>query len=235
MQLEIKNLWVSYDGAEAMRDLSAGLDEGEIVCLIGSNGAGKSTLMHTICGLKTPDTGEILYDGQHIEGLPAHKIVQIGISLVPEGRRIFQHMSVFENLIMGAYTRTNRGTVEKDLTTVYEHFQVLEKRKNQMAGSLSGGEQQMLAVARSLMSKPKLLLLDEPSLGLAPMMVQEIARIIKRINATGVSIMLAEQNARLALQLSSRAYVIEKGCVTLTAPSAELMINDHVRKSYLGG
>jgi branched-chain amino acid transport system ATP-binding protein len=236
MILELKNLIVHYEKVRALKGISFAMEEKSIVTLIGANGAGKSTTLKTISGLKQPTAGEIWFSGQRINSLSPHAIVSLGIAQVPEGRRVFPQMSVFENLIMGAYLRKDREGIFRDLDRVYTHFPILKERGNQAGGSLSGGEQQMLAMGRALMASPKLLLLDEPSLGLSPMLVKEIGKIIVNINRQeGVSIVLVEQNARMALKLSNQGYVLETGKIVLFGPSVDLMNNDHVRRAYLGG
>lgn len=236
MILELKNLVVHYEKVRALKGISLALKEKSIVTLIGANGAGKSTTLKTISGLKQSTSGEVWFLGQNINFLTPHGIVGMGIAQVPEGRRVFPYMSVYENLLMGAYLRKDREGVQKDFEVVYQHFPILKDRKNQNSGSLSGGEQQMLAMGRALMAAPKLLLLDEPSLGLSPVMVKEIGRIIVNINRQeGVSIILVEQNARMALKLSSQGYVLETGKIVLSGPSIDLLNNDHVRRAYLGG
>jgi branched-chain amino acid transport system ATP-binding protein len=209
--------------------------EGEIVTLIGANGAGKSTTLNAISGLLKPTSGEITFLGQRIDGLRPHKIARSKIGLVPEGRRVFGPMTVLENLEMGAFLTRGSSEIARRIRSIYEHFPVLEKRKDQLAGSLSGGEQQMVAIARSLMGEPRLLLMDEPSMGLAPLMVQEVAKIVKVINKSGVSILLVEQNARMALSLASRGYVLEVGSITAQGNADELLTDPQVKKAYLGG
>jgi branched-chain amino acid transport system ATP-binding protein len=220
---------------EALHGIDLEVEQGEIVTLIGSNGAGKSTTLRTISGLIFPVAGSIFFLQQRIDGLRAHSVVPLGICHVPEGRRIFPRMNVLENLKMGAYLRRDTHEQEQCLTEVYQHFPILKKRGNQRAGTLSGGEQQMLAIGRALMSIPKLLLLDEPSLGLAPLFIMEIARIIQEINERGVTILLVEQKANLALRLAHRGYVMETGKIVLHGIASDLIKNEHVRKAYLGG
>ncbi|AEF94170.1 Fe(3+)-transporting ATPase [Desulfotomaculum nigrificans CO-1-SRB] len=234
MLLDVKDLHVSYGAIRALRGISCQIREGEIVALIGANGAGKSTTLRTISGLIRPKSGEITYQGQSLIKMPPHQIVNLGISQVPEGRRVFTRMTVMENLEMGAYTRKDKAKVKEDIKKIFQRFPRLEERKNQLAGTLSGGEQQMLAMGRALMSKPKLLLLDEPSMGLAPMLVQEIFAIIKEINQAGTTILLVEQNAHMALSISNRAYVLETGEVVLSGDAQELANNPEVKKAYLG-
>lgn len=233
--LEIKNLDVHYGVINALKGISFHVNEGEIVTLIGANGAGKTTTLHTISGLIRPTKGEILFEGENITKVQAQKIVGKGISHVPEGRRVFPAMSVTENLEMGAFLRKDKLEIEKDLLGIYERFPILEQRKKQSAGTLSGGEQQMLAMGRALMSRPKLLLLDEPSMGLAPLLVREIFSIIKEINKTGTTVLLVEQNAGMALSIANRAYVIETGSIGIEGTGAELMKSDDIIKAYLGG
>jgi branched-chain amino acid transport system ATP-binding protein len=236
MILELKNLVVHYEKVRALKGISLTMEEKSIVTLIGANGAGKSTTLKTISGLKQSTSGEVWFLGQNINLLSPHGIVGLGIAQVPEGRRVFPYMSVYENLLMGAYLRKDREGIQKDFEVVYQHFPILKDRKNQASGSLSGGEQQMLAMGRALMAAPRLLLLDEPSLGLSPVMVKEIGRIIVNINRQeGVSIILVEQNARMALKLSSQGHVLETGRIVLSGPSVDLLNNDHVRRAYLGG
>lgn len=235
MLLELKDITVHYNRVAAVQTISVTVGKGEIVTLIGSNGAGKSTTLRTISGLKRPSSGEIWLEDERIDELPAHKIVSLGIAQVPEGRRIFPHMSTFENLKMGAFLRKNREEIDRDYQMVYSHFPVLKERSSQAGSTLSGGEQQMLAIARALMAHPKLLLLDEPSLGLSPIMCQEIAKIILGIREkVGVSILLVEQNARLALRLADRGYVLVTGKIALQGTAQELRNNDEVKRAYLG-
>lgn len=234
MLLETKNMRVLYQKAEALRGVSLSVAEGEIITLVGANGAGKSTILKTISGLVKPSYGEIWFSNKRIDRLTPQKIVSRGISLVPEGRGIFRDMSVHHNLRMGAYLRKG-GEVSKDLEKVYDFFPVLGERRTQQGGSLSGGEQQMLAIARALMSKPHLLLLDEPSLGLSPLMTSTIAKTITEIKEQeGVSIILVEQNARVALRLASRGYVLENGSIVLEGEASELLHSEYIRKAYLG-
>ena len=232
--LSVSDLAVSYGAIKAVKGISFDIDEGEIVTLIGANGAGKSTTLNTIAGLIKPDSGSIKFSGEELVGIKPHKIVERGLALCPEGRRVFTHMTVAENLDMGGYTRTDAENKET-LELVYEHFPRLKERMNQVAGTLSGGEQQMLAMGRALMSKPKLLMLDEPSMGLAPILVEQIFDIIRELHAAGTTILLVEQNAQAALSVADRAYVLETGKISLTGTGAELMASDAVRKAYLGG
>lgn len=233
--LEIRNLNVHFGVIHALKGISITVNEGEIVTLIGANGAGKTTTLRTISGLKKPTDGEILLDGKNITDSSARDRVKMGISQVPEGRRIFSTMTVLENLELGAFLRNDKSEIAKDLDMVYSHFPILADRKKQIAGTLSGGEQQMLAIGRALMSRPRILCLDEPSMGLAPLLVQEIFDIIKEINNSGTTILLIEQNASMALQTADRAYVIETGAITITGTGAELMQSDDIKKAYLGG
>ncbi len=234
MLLVLKDVSVHYHKVAALKGISLEVGEADFVTLIGANGAGKSTALRTISGLHTPSSGEIRFDGRRIDGLSADRILKLGIAHVPEGRRIFKELSVRENLLLGAFTRSDKQAVQKDLTNVYSHFPILRERQNQQGSTMSGGEQQMLAIGRALMSKPRLLLLDEPSLGLAPVVVQEIVRILVNINADGVSIVLVEQNAELALELARHGYVLETGSIALEGEAEKLMNNDHVRRAYLG-
>ena len=232
--LSVRDLHVSYGAIKAVRGISFDIKQGEIVTLIGANGAGKSTTLNTVAGLIRPDSGSIEFKGQSIVGVKSHKVVERGMALCPEGRRVFSQMSVSENLDMGGYTRSdaeNRETLQR----VYERFPRLKERVGQMAGTLSGGEQQMLAMGRALMSKPDLLMLDEPSMGLAPILVQEIFDIIKELNAAGTTILLVEQNANMALSIADRAYVLEIGTIKKTGTGADLLQDNDVRKAYLGG
>ncbi|WP_075579307.1 ABC transporter ATP-binding protein [Acidaminococcus massiliensis] len=233
--LTIKNLNVYYGSIHAVKDLNLEVGDGEIVTLIGSNGAGKSTTLHTISGLIKPKTGSILYKGNEIVGIPAHKLVGQGLVQVPEGRHVFAEMTVMENLDMGAYLRKDKDGIARDKEKVFEKFPRLKERISQTAGTLSGGEQQMLAMGRALMSRPQLLLLDEPSMGLAPLLVREIFSIIKEINSEGTTVLLVEQNANMALSIADRAYVLETGRVVLSGTAAELAASEAVQKAYLGG
>jgi len=233
--LEITNLHVHFGVIHAIKGISLTVNDGEIVTLIGANGAGKTTTLRTISGLKKPSEGTIVFDGKDITHLSAQERVAIGISQVPEGRRIFSSMTVLENLELGAYLRKDKDGISKDLNIVFERFPILADRKKQAAGTLSGGEQQMLAMGRALMSRPKLLCLDEPSMGLAPLLVQEIFDIIKDINKKGTTVLLVEQNASMSLQIADRAYVMETGRITLSGTGEELMQSDEIKKAYLGG
>lgn len=230
--LKIKDLNVTYGGINAVRDVSFDVEEGSIVTLVGANGAGKSSILRTIAGVVTPKSGSIEFCGEDITGLSAEKVVKSGITLVPEGRRIFPDLTVLENIKIGAYLR--RDSLEEDIEWVYDLFPRLKERSWQMAGTLSGGEQQMLAVARALMSRPKLMMMDEPSLGLAPLIVRDIFSIIKEINKNGVTILLIEQNANMALKTAHRGYVLETGRIKLQGTGAELLANEEVKKAYLG-
>ena len=232
--LEVKDLHVSYGGIKALRGINLEVPDGKIVALIGANGAGKSTLLRTISGLVKADSGSIIFDGKELLGLPINKICAEKVAMSPEGRRVFSDLSVQENLKIGAYLRNDKKDIEKDLAWVYELFPRLKERSWQMAGTLSGGEQQMLAVGRALMSRPKILMLDEPSLGLAPLIVQLIFDIIKEINKAGVTVLLVEQNANMALKTADIAYVLETGQIVLKGPVAEVMANPQVREAYLG-
>lgn len=233
--LKVKDLDVYYGNIQALKGVSLEVEEGEIVTLIGANGAGKTTLLHTLSGLIKPRKGTIEYLGKSISGRPAQQIVREGISHVPEGRRVFANMTVEENLDLGAFLRKDKKEIKKDLERVYELFPRLHERRKQISGTLSGGEQQMLAMGRALMSKPKLLLLDEPSMGLAPLLVKTIFNIIEEINENGTTILLVEQNAHMALSIANRAYVIETGKVVISGTSEELQKSDQVREAYLGG
>ena len=233
--LEVKDLEVYYGAIHAVKGISLRVEDGQIVTLIGSNGAGKSTTLHTISGLIKPRSGNILFDGTDITGTPAHKIVASGLVQVPEGRHVFANMSVMENLDMGAYLRKDKDGIEKDKKKVFELFPRLFERKNQLSGTLSGGEQQMLAMGRALMERPRVLLLDEPSMGLAPLLVKEIFSIIKTINEEGTTVLLVEQNANMALSIADYAYGLETGRITLSGPAADLSASEAVRKAYLGG
>ena len=232
--LKVIDIETYYGNIYALKGISLEVDRGSIVTVLGANGAGKSTLLRTISGLLSPSKGQIEFEGQHIEGMSPHKIVKIGISHVPEGRELFPDLTVLENLVMGAYIRKGMGEITKDVGVIYKYFPILSERKGQSASSLSGGEQQMLAMGRALMSRPKLLLLDEPSLGLAPLIVEGIYQIIRMINTEGTTILLVEQNAKLALAIAHHGYVFETGKVTVLGNSKELLQNEHVKKAYLG-
>lgn len=232
--LKVKDLHVAYGGIEALKGISLDVPEGKIVTLIGANGAGKSTLLRSIMGLEKPAAGNITYDGNDITGLNSQKIVKTGITLVPEGRRVFPNLTVLENLKIGAYLRNDADEIEKDIKWIYDMFPRLEERSWQMAGTLSGGEQQMLALGRALMCRPRLIMMDEPSLGLAPLVIKDIFRIIQEINRQGVTILLIEQNANMALKVADLAYVLETGKITMTGTGAELLENPDIKAAYLG-
>ncbi len=232
--LKVENLSVYYGVIQAIKGISFEINEGEIIALIGANGAGKTTILHTITGLVNARGGSINFDGHELTKTPAHKIVSMGMAHVPEGRRVFSELSVLANLKLGAYTRKDKNEIEETIKMVYKHFPRLEERKNQIAGTLSGGEQQMLAMGRALMSHPKIILMDEPSMGLSPLYVNEIFDIIKEINASGTTVLLVEQNAKKALSIADRAYVLETGKIALEGDAKELMNNDSIKKAYLG-
>lgn len=233
--LKVQDINVYYGAIHALKGISVEVTEGQIVTLIGANGAGKSTILRTISGLLRAKTGDILFEGKSIGAMPAEEIVKRGVVQVPEGRRIFANMTVEENLELGAYIRSDKAGIRKDINKVFERFPRLLERRTQVAGTLSGGEQQMLAIGRSLMTQPRLLLLDEPSMGLAPLLVKEIFSIIKEINAGGTTILLVEQNANMALSIAHQAYVLETGRITLSGSAKELSESEAVRKAYLGG
>lgn len=232
--LEVKDLNVYYGMIHAIKNASFEVNEGEVVALIGANGAGKTTILHTVTGLLHAKSGSVTFEGKELTHTPAHKIVSLGISHVPEGRRVFSDLSVYENLMMGAYTRSDKAEIAASLDLVYERFPRLKERRGQLAGTLSGGEQQMLAMGRALMSSPRLLLMDEPSMGLSPLFVSEIFKIIEEVSAQGVTVLLVEQNAKKALSIADRAYVLETGKVVMTGPAQELMNNDSIKAAYLG-
>jgi branched-chain amino acid transport system ATP-binding protein len=232
--LEVTDLRVHYGAVEAVRGVSFHVNTGEMISLIGANGAGKSTILRSLTGLVQPSAGNILFESRSLVGLAPHQIIRLGIGHVPEGRRLFPKMSVLENLKMGAYLQPHQADVVATLATVYEHFPILKERSKQRAGSLSGGEQQMLATARALMNRPRLLLLDEPSIGLSPIMTAEIGKIVQQINAMGVSVILVEQNAMLALTIAQRSYVLETGRIVLQGEAQELLRDEGVKKAYLG-
>ena len=234
MKLEIKDLHVSYGGIRALKGVDLTVEEGQIVTLIGANGAGKSTTLRAISGLQKPQSGSILYGGEELIGLPAKEIVRRGIIHVPEGRRVFPDMTVAENLKIGAFLRTDKGGIADDMDYVHSLFPRLKERSWQLAGTLSGGEQQMLAVGRALMSRPKVLMMDEPSLGLAPLIVKDIFSIIRRVNADGITVLLIEQNANAALRVADYGYVLETGTIALTGTGEELLRKESVREAYLG-
>ncbi|SEP40345.1 ABC transporter ATP-binding protein [Propionispora vibrioides] len=233
--LTVDNINVYYGAIHALKGISVEVTEGEIVTLIGANGAGKSTILRTISGLLKPKSGKIVFEGKEIGGMAAQNIVSLGISQVPEGRRVFANMSVMENLELGAYIRSDKKEIQQDLNKIFERFPRLAERRSQLAGTLSGGEQQMLAMGRALMSRPRLLLLDEPSMGLAPLLVKEIFSIVQEINSTGTTVLLVEQNAHMALSIAHKAYVLETGRITLSGSAKELAASEDVRKAYLGG
>ena len=232
--LEVKDLNVYYGMIHAIKGVSFSVEEGEIIALIGANGAGKTTILHTISALIAPKSGSIIFEGTPITRTPAHKIVNMGVAQVPEGRRVFAQMSVLQNLRMGAYSRTDKDEVEKTMEKVFSRFPRLAERRNQPAGTLSGGEQQMLAMGRALMSHPRIILMDEPSMGLSPILVNEIFDIIRSVNEAGTTVLLVEQNARKALNIANRAYVLETGKVVMEGNAQELMHDDAIRKAYLG-
>ena len=232
--LEIRDIEVFYGVIQAIKGISFDVNEGEVIALIGANGAGKTTILHTITGLLQPKNGSIVFDGKDITKVPAHKIVAMGMAHVPEGRRVFSQLSVYENLKMGAYTRKDKAEIEESLEMVYGKFPRLEERKNQLAGTLSGGEQQMLAMGRALMSHPKIVLMDEPSMGLSPIFVEEIFKIIEEVSTSGTTVLLVEQNAKKALGIANRSYVLETGNIVLDGDATELMNNETVKKAYLG-
>ena len=234
MLLEINDVWIHYRKVAAVKGITIGVEEGQIVTLIGSNGAGKSTTLRTISGLKRPSSGEISFAGERIDRMAPDRITAMGIAHVPEGRHVFPYLSVMENLEMGAYLRKDKAAVVKDYDEVFEHFPRLQERRRQQAGTLSGGEQQMLAMGRALMSNPKVIMMDEPSLGLSPIMCIEIAKIIKALHGQGRTIVLVEQNARLALALADKGYVLETGEVVLQGDAKDLRTNDQVQRTYLG-
>ncbi len=232
--LEVKDLEVNYGVIKAIKGISFEVNEGEVISLIGANGAGKTTILHAVSGLLNKAAGTVTFEGVDITKVPAHKIVSMGMAHVPEGRRVFAQLTVYENLKLGAYTRKDKKELEDTLAMVYKRFPRLEERKNQLAGTLSGGEQQMLAMGRALMSHPRIILMDEPSMGLSPIFVEEIFNIIRDISAEGVTVLLVEQNAKKALSIADRAYVLETGNVTLTGDAKDLMNDESVKKAYLG-
>ena len=232
--LKVENLEVYYGVINAIKGVSFEVNEGEVIALIGANGAGKTTILHTVTGLISPKSGKIVFEGREITKLPPHKIVYMGMAHVPEGRRIFQQLSVSENLKLGAFILKDKERINKNLEYVYEHFPRLKERENQIAGTLSGGEQQMLAMGRALMSNPKIILMDEPSMGLSPLLVSEIFEIIKEVSNDGKTVLLVEQNAKKALSIADRAYVLETGKIVLSGKADELMNNDKVKEAYLG-
>ncbi|MDO5423224.1 MAG: ABC transporter ATP-binding protein [Eubacteriales bacterium] len=232
--LEIKDLAVYYGMIQAIKGVSFEVNEGEVIALIGANGAGKTTILHTITGLLAPKRGSVLFEGKDITKIPAHKIVSLGMAHVPEGRRVFAQFTVYQNLKMGAYTRSDKNEIEETMQMVYKRFPRLEERKNQIAGTLSGGEQQMLAMGRALMSHPKIILMDEPSMGLSPILVNEIFDIIRSVNESGTTVLLVEQNAKKALAIADRAYVLETGKIVNSGDADVLMNDDSIKKAYLG-
>ena len=232
--LEVKDLEVNYGVIKAIKGVSFEVNEGEVISLIGANGAGKTTILHAVSGLLNKTAGTVMFEGKDITKIPAHKIVYMGMSHVPEGRRVFAQLTVLENLKLGAYSRKDKNELNETLEKVYKSFPRLEERKNQLAGTLSGGEQQMLAMGRALMSHPKLILMDETSMGLSPIFVEEIFNIIKEISASGTTVLLVEQNAKKALSIADRAYVLEKGNITLSGDAKTLMNDESVKKAYLG-
>ena len=232
--LEVKDLEVYYGMIQAIKGISFEVNKGEVIALIGANCAGKTTTLHTITGLLSPKKGSVMFEGKDITKIPAHKIVSMGMAHVPEGRRVFADLSVYENLKLGAYTRKDKENLNKDLESIYERFPRLAERKNQSAGTLSGGEQQMLAMGRALMSKPSIILMDEPSMGLSPILVNEIFDIIESISKSGTTVLLVEQNAKKALSIADRAYVLETGKIVTSGKASELLEDDSIKKAYLG-
>ena len=232
--LEVRDLEVNYGSINAIKKISFDVNEGEVIALIGANGAGKTTTLHTITGLLKAKSGSVMFEGKDLLRTPPHKIVEMGMAHVPEGRRIFQQLTVYKNLTLGAFTRKDKGAIDETLKMVYSKFPRLEERKKQVAGTLSGGEQQMLAMGRALMSKPKIVLMDEPSMGLSPLFVAEVFKIIEEIRAGGTTVLLVEQNAKKALEIADRAYVLETGKIVLSGDAKELMNDDSVKKAYLG-
>ncbi|MCI8635593.1 MAG: ABC transporter ATP-binding protein [Eubacterium sp.] len=232
--LEIKDIEVYYGMIQAIKGISFEVNEGEVIALIGANGAGKTTILHTITGLLSPKHGSVLFEGKDITKVPAHKIVSLGMAHVPEGRRVFADLTVYENLKMGAYTRKDKTEIDETLEDVYQRFPRLKERKNQLAGTLSGGEQQMLAMGRALMSHPKIILMDEPSMGLSPILVNQIFDIIEEVSKSGTTVLLVEQNAKKALSIADRAYVLETGKIVLDKDAKALMDDDSIKKAYLG-
>lgn len=232
--LEVEDLQVYYGVIQAIKGVSFHVDKGEVVALIGANGAGKTTILHTLTGLIAPKSGKVIYEGKNITKVPGHKIVSMGMAHVPEGRRVFSQLTVYQNLKLGAYTRSNKKEIAQTLENVYERFPRLEERKNQIAGTLSGGEQQMLAMGRALMSHPQIILMDEPSMGLSPIFVNEIFDIIKEVSKSGTTVLLVEQNAKKALAIADRAYVLETGNIVKEGKASELLNDDSIKKAYLG-
>ena len=232
--LEVKDLHVHYGVIEAIKGISFEVNKGEVIALIGANGAGKTTTLHTVTGLINPTKGSIVYEGKDITKMPSHKIVSLGMAHVPEGRRVFAQLSVYENLLMGAYTRNDKEEIQNTLRMVYDRFPRLEERKNQMAGTLSGGEQQMLAMGRALMSHPSIILMDEPAMGLSPIFVNEMFDISQQVSKSGTTVLLVEQNAKKALSIADRAYVLETGKIVLEGEAKKLLDDDSIKKAYLG-
>lgn len=232
--LEVKDLKVNYGVIQAIKGVSFHVEQGEVIALIGANGAGKTTILHTISGLLAPKEGSVIFEGKDIVKIPGHKIVSMGMAHVPEGRRVFAQLSVLQNLKMGAYTRKDKEEISRTLKTVFERFPRLEERQNQLAGTLSGGEQQMLAMGRALMSHPRLILMDEPSMGLSPIFVNEIFDIIEEVSKSGTTVLLVEQNAKKALSIADRAYVLETGNIVLEGRADDLLNDDSIKKAYLG-
>lgn len=232
--LEVKDLQVYYGLIQAIKGVSFEVNQGEVIALIGANGAGKTTILHTITGLIQPKAGSVIFEGTDITKVPGHKIVSMGMAHVPEGRRVFANLSVYQNLKMGAYIQKDKKVIGETLEMIYKHFPRLEERKNQLAGTLSGGEQQMLAMGRALMSSPKMILMDEPSMGLSPLLVKEVFSIIEYCHESGITILLVEQNAKMALGIADRAYVLETGKITMSGKASEMLENEDVKKAYLG-
>lgn len=232
--LEIKDIEVFYGMIQAIKGVNFEVNQGEVIALIGANGAGKTTILHTITGLLSPKKGSVMFEGKDITKVPAHKIVSMGMAHVPEGRRVFSELTVYQNLKLGAYTRKDKDKIEETLQMIYKRFPRLEERKNQIAGTLSGGEQQMLAMGRALMSQPKIILMDEPSMGLSPIFVNEIFDIIKEVSGSGTTVLLVEQNAKKALSIADRAYVLETGRIVLEGNAKDLLNDDSIKKAYLG-
>lgn len=232
--LEVKDIKVYYGLIQAIKGVSFEVNQGEVVALIGANGAGKTTILHTVSGLLQPKEGSVLFEGTDITKVPGHKIVSMGMAHVPEGRRVFANLSVYQNLKMGAYIQKDKAVIDENLERIYKHFPRLQERRNQMAGTLSGGEQQMLAMGRALMSSPKMILMDEPSMGLSPLLVKEVFSIIEYCHESGITILLVEQNAKMALGISDRAYVLETGNITMSGSAKEMLENEDVKKAYLG-
>ena len=232
--LQVKDLQVYYGVINAIKGVSFEVNEGEVIALIGANGAGKTTILHTITGLVAPKAGSVIFEGKNLVKTPAHKIVGLGMAHVPEGRRVFAHLSVYDNLMLGAFSLNSRAKIDDNLRYVYSHFPRLEERKNQIAGTLSGGEQQMLAMGRALMSNPKIILMDEPSMGLSPLLVNEIFKIIKEVSKDGATVLLVEQNAKKALSIADRAYVLETGRIVMDGKAEDLLNDPRIRTAYLG-